>query len=160
MDYTSLIRSQLSSVRNELAESFPHITDEMLGYAPVDGMRTIHGQFAEILSTETTIIKRIRGEERISYPELEDSYLEIKSVAGLIAKLKEIRSQTLEILNSADDAELARPVETSKDFASWLELDQPTVSEMLRFIARHESYHSGQLVSYLWAYGINPYDEN
>ncbi|QYK54309.1 MAG: DinB family protein [Fimbriimonadaceae bacterium] len=160
MDSAALIRAQLSSVRNELAESFPHITDEMLGYAPKGGMRTIHGQFAEILSTETTIIKRIRGEERISYPELEDCFLEIKTVAGLIEKLDEVRKQTLDILNSADERELARPVETSKDFASWLELDQPIVSEMLRFIARHESYHSGQLVSYLWAYGINPYDEN
>jgi len=158
MDSIELIRAQLSSVRNELAEIFPRLSDDMLNYAPADGMRTIHGQFVEILSTETTIIKRINGETRIQYKEIEAGFWKVKTVSGLVKKLNEVREQTLAILNSADEAELARPVETSKDFATWLELDQPIVSEMLRFLARHESYHCGQLVSYLWARGNNPYD--
>lgn len=158
MDSAALIRAQLTSVRKEFAETFPHLTDEILDYAPAEGMRTIHGQIVELLSTESTIASRIKGETRIPYPELEASFWEIKAVGGLVAKLEEVRNQTLEILNSASESELGRAVETSKEFAQWLELDQPTVGEMLRFIARHESYHCGQLVSYLWARGNNPYD--
>ena len=34
----------------------------------------------------------------------------------------------------------------------------PPISEVLRSIATHESYHTGQLITYLWMRGDNPYE--
>jgi uncharacterized damage-inducible protein DinB len=158
MDPRTLIRANLSSVRKELSEVFPHLTDDLLDWAPTDAMRTIQGQLVEIMATEQNAYERLSGLPRRPYEEVEAPFWEIKSVSGLIEKLTEIRNQTLRLLDSIDDGALNAPAETSTDFADWLELHPVPVSEVFRFLARHESYHCGQLVSYLWARGNNPYD--
>jgi uncharacterized damage-inducible protein DinB len=158
MDNQSLIKANLSSVRKELAEVFPRLSDDLLGWAPTEGMRTIHGQFVEIMATELNAYERLRDMPRRPYEEVEAPFWEIKSVSGLIEKLNDIRSQTLQLMDSLDDDAMNAPAETSESFAEWLELKAVPASEVFRFIARHESYHAGQLVAYLWARGDNPYN--
>jgi uncharacterized damage-inducible protein DinB len=158
MTTQNLIASSLLSVRKELEETFPRLTDELLPWAPSEGMRTIHGQFVEILSTEQSITDRIKGGDSVAYRDREKTFWEIHTLAGIIGALNEIRQDTLAILANSSDEELGRIVTVSKDFSSWLELPEVSVSEMLRFLARHESYHAGQLVSYLWMRGDNPYN--
>lgn len=158
MTTTDLIRAQLSSVRKDLAETFPYLTDDMLEYAPAQGMRTIHGQFVEILATEKHSINKISGEQLKPFDETLNEFWEVKTVDGLIKKVKEVRQDTLAYLTSLDEASLAGPAPVSAEFAQWLELETVPISEVFRLIARHESYHTGQLVSYLWARGNNPYD--
>lgn len=154
MTHHDLIRAELASVRSDLAETFSHLSDEFLDWAPAPGMRTVHGQFVEIISTERSVVDRIKGEPRRD-PDEEDAPLWAeKTVAGLIALLEETRADTLRTLESVD---LDQPVEINAGFASYLGLDPVPASELFRFIARHESYHAGQLVSYLWARGSDPY---
>jgi len=153
-----LIRASLSSVRKELAEVFPRLTDDMLPWAPAEGMRTVQGQFVEIISTEVAIVERLQGVPAGAADERDAPLWALKTVDELIAKLNEVRETTLRFLDGLDEEGLGAPAANiSEGFQDWLELKPVPVSELLRFIARHESYHAGQLVSYLWSRGDDPY---
>lgn len=158
MDNRELIRLQLASVRSDLAETFPRLRDDLLDYAPGAGMRTVHGQFVEILATEVSLQIVIAGEPRRDYAEIEQPFLEIRTIAGLIQAADATRARTLELLEGCKDEDLEADVQVSESFASWLGTPREVPrSELFRHIARHESYHAGQLVSYLWARGDDPY---
>ena len=152
-----LIRASLKSTRDELAEVFPHITDDMLDWAPAPGMRTIQGQFVEILGTEISIVEPLLNLPKRAYKDIDAELWRIKSITGLIAKLEEVRNTTLELLTSLDEEGMNAGAVVSPGYASYLGLEFVSVSEMFRLIARHEAYHTGQLVSYLWARGNDPY---
>ena len=160
MNTSMLIRASLNSVRKELAEVYPHLTEEMLGWAPAEGMRTIHGQFVEILGTEADIVSRFQHHTSKTSQEFDAPYWAIMSVEGIIEELNKVRATTLEVLEGFDESDLAAPIEISAGYAAYLELESVPAGELFRFLARHESYHSGQLFSYLWAYGDNPYKWN
>lgn len=157
-DHRSLLIAELDPVRSDLQEVFPRIRDEDLGWAPSLGMRTIHGQFVELIATERGVMGRILGTEA-GDPKEEDAPLWAeKTVAGQISLLNETRDQTLAWIRAASEEELARTIALSEGFREYLRLTEVPASELIRFIARHESYHAGQMVSYLWARGDNPYD--
>lgn len=154
---TDLIRASLNSTRTELAEVFPHLSDEILGSAPAPGMRTFQGQLVEIIGTEISIGEGLMGKPKRAYSEIEQELWELRTVGELTAKLTEVRSSTLLFLSSLTEGQLDATTEVSAGFANYLELESVTIGEMLRFIVRHEAYHTGQLVSYLWARGNDPY---
>lgn len=158
MDDRELIILQLASVRADLAETFPRLSDDLLDYAPGPGMRTVHGQFVEILATEVSLQIVIKGEPRRDYAEIEKPFLEMRSIPALVKAAEDVRAVTLDLIASHSDADLAGTVQVSPGFAEWLGTGTNVPkSELFRHIARHESYHAGQLVSYLWARGDDPY---
>ena len=61
-------------------------------------------------------------------------------------------------MDSLSESELQSPVKFPTDW--WEGLLQPELPmhECFRTIAYHEWYHTGQLVSYLWSRGDDPYD--
>jgi uncharacterized damage-inducible protein DinB len=158
MPLKEMLRTQLHSVRSDLVETYPHLTDEMLPWAPSEGMRTVQGQFVEMISTERAITDRLQGKES-GNPDEEDAPLwAAKTVAELVQLLDETRALTLQLLDQTSEEDLHAQVQVSAGFASYLGLETVTAAALYSFIARHESYHAGQLVSYLWARGDNPYD--
>lgn len=158
MAIKELLRAQLDSVRSDLVETYPHLTDELLPWAPAEGMRTVQGQFVEMISTERAITDRLRGVAS-GNPDEEDAPLwAAKTVADLIALLDQTRALTHQLLDQTAEEELEAKVQVSQGFAGYLQLETVTAAALFSFIARHESYHAGQLVSYLWARGDNPYD--
>ncbi|MBN9501284.1 MAG: hypothetical protein BGO01_07645 [Armatimonadetes bacterium 55-13] len=158
MTHHELLRANLASVRKDLTETFPHLSAELLPWAPMQGMRTVHGQFVEIVSTEFMLVQRMKGSTPQPSGDLDAQLWAISSVDGLIARTEEVRTETLAYLDSLSNRELDEPVtHLSAGFRKYLELDEVPRAELFRFIARHESYHAGQLVSYLWSRGNNPY---
>lgn len=152
-----LLIASLSSTRTELAEVFPHLSDDILEWAPTPGMRTIHGQLVEIIGTEVSIVERLMGGSRRPYKDIEAELSGIRTVSGLIEKLGDVRQTTLAFLASSDEDKLSAEAEVSDDSKKYMELSTVPVGEMIRYIVRHEAYHTGQLVSYLWARGNDPY---
>lgn len=138
-------------------EAIGRLDDSMLAWAPGPGMRTIHGQLVEILMTEVSLTDRIAGRKKRSVKEMEAPFRAAESVEEQRVLLAQVRGETLSLLDSLSDSEMEVPVEVSKGFADWLELETVPAAELFRHIARHESYHAGQLVSYLWARGDDPY---
>lgn len=151
----SLIEAELKSVRAELAESFPHLSDSDLSWAPQKGMRTIQGIFVEIIATELALAAKLRGGSVEPYDAIEKPLWELKTIDSLTAKLSEVRQATLALLASHD---LTEVVEFSPGMKAAFCLEEVPASEVFRYIARHEAYHTGQLFSYLWAKGDNPYE--
>jgi uncharacterized damage-inducible protein DinB len=157
MNQKHLIAASLGSTRTELAEVFPHVSDDILDWAPAPGMRTIKGQFVEIIGTEISIIEQLMGYPKRPYAVIDAELANLAGKSDLIGKLIEVRGQTLKFLDSKSDDQLDEPTTVSGGFLKYLELETVSVAEMLRFLVRHEAYHTGQLVSYLWARGNNPY---
>lgn len=158
MPLKEMLRAQLDSVRSDLAETYPHLSDELLPWAPAEGMRTVQGQFVEMISTERAITTRLQGKESGNPDEEDASLWAAKTVDELVKMLDETRALTLQLLDQTSEEVLNAPVKVSAGFAGYLGLETVTAAALYSFIARHESYHAGQLVSYLWSRGDNPYD--
>ena len=151
MTTSQLLRADLESVRAELNTALNRITDEMLDWAPAEGMRTIKGQIVEIVSTEQSLTHIGSGED------YEAPLNALNTVKKLRAALDSSRAETFALLDGLNKTALTAPVKVSPGFAKYLNLESVNMADVLRFLARHESYHSGQLYSYLWARGDNPY---
>lgn len=150
------IKAALGSVRQELLEALERVTEEMGDYSPSPGMRTIKGQMVEILVTEVDALARITGGPG-SDPSQDDALMALP-VSDLMQQLDSSRASTLAALEEAGDEGLSRELKVSDGFRSYLGLEVVTVGDLFYHIVRHESYHSGQLHSYLWARGDNPYE--
>lgn len=149
------VRAELGSVRAELLEAMDRVEDGFLDWAPSEGMRTVRGQLVEILATEISTLDFVLGRDS-GEPEVVDGRLfGLADVAAYREELERVRAESLEGLSRA---ELEAPVELSAGFREYLGLEVVPAGELFRFLARHESYHTGQLVSYLWTRGLNPYD--
>lgn len=154
MDEKTLIAARFHHVRRDLEEVVGRLNDELLPWAPLEGMRTVAGQLVEIAATEFQVISRLRGEPEISFSEAEDAVGDRTSLAHLVSQLRRAREETLTYLATADLAGRAPiPLEWNESMG----LPEVPIGEVLRSIAEHEAYHTGQLVSYMWSRGDDPY---
>ena len=80
-----------------------------------------------------------------------------KSLAGIKEVLAETRKATVKYLDSLSDQDLEMPVKFPTDWWEGLGLAELPLHEVFRNVAMHEWYHTGQLVSYLWSRGDDPY---
>jgi uncharacterized damage-inducible protein DinB len=159
MSTINKLRASLASVRAELDEAVGRLKQPFYDWAPEVGMRTIHGQLVEIASTEEAMIRRIKGNPAKSFSEVEDPMFAIGDLKAMIQVLANVRTETLKLLDSMSEEDLNLPVSVTEGFAQYMAMDPKsvTVEDMFHMIVRHESYHCGQLVSYLWAHGDDPY---
>ena len=75
---------------------------------------------------------------------------------GLKRALVEVRGGTLAHLETLGEAELAEEVTLPQWYGAYWPKPCPR-GEHFRNVAEHEFYHAGQLISYLWARGDDPY---
>lgn len=147
----------MTTVRRDLDECLERMTPDMLGWAPQKGMRTVAGQLVEIVATEMQLVTLLSEDRWIDDPEA----LAILGGSDDLEKLKtatqEVRERTLGYLNSLSEEELAEEVEFGGGWMGSLGLTAVPRAEVFVNIADHEWYHVGQLTSYLWARGIDPY---
>ncbi|MBI5708611.1 MAG: DinB family protein [Armatimonadetes bacterium] len=152
-----LLKARLALVREDLDEAISRLSDADLDWAPTPGMRTVRGQLIEIGATERQLMTWITDQKKLSYEEAGDFGSRSQTIEGLKQALADTRMQTLEYIDSLTAEELEQPFPFPE---RWFEsLRQPFTprAEALRSLAQHEWYHTGQLVSYLWSRGDNPY---
>jgi uncharacterized damage-inducible protein DinB len=118
-------------------------------------MRTVRGQLLEIANKEKEALKWIRtgtwpDEDPDAFDEPAASLAEIQSVLG------QLRADTYAYIDSLSEGELEQPVFPPQKWWEALGLTECPRSEVLRNIAVHEWYHTGQLVTYFWVRGDNP----
>lgn len=99
----------------------------------------------------------IRNHERIHFFESESFRTSGKTLVGLRSWLGAIRQQPLTYVDSLSDEELATGALVPLRSREAMQYEKRPLIEVLRSIAIHESYHTGQLVSYLWARTDDPY---
>lgn len=151
------LKARLELVRTDLEEVMGRLQESDIPFAPSDGMRTIGGQLAEIAGTERQILAWLRDGKSIPWEESNAFYERGASLAGMREVLGEVRAETLRYLYSLSEEELETPTPMPKGWFESLGADAVPPSEVFRSLAQHEWYHVGQLVSYQWYRGDDPY---
>jgi uncharacterized damage-inducible protein DinB len=149
-----VLEARLGRVRKDLDQAVGRLNQEMMDWAPRDGMRTVAGQLVEIIATEMQLVAEL---ERASVPSDDQvrEWLENwRELETLTKALNEVRAHTLEYLRSLSEFDLEQPIGFSR---SWTGLSTLPRAEVIVSVAAHEWYHVGQLVSYLWFRGDDPY---
>lgn len=152
------LKARLALVRADLDEVVARFDDSLLDWAPRDGMRTVAGQLQEIACTEVQLMTWIRESRLISYQEAMSFDPVPASIADYRTLLAKIRADTMTYMDSLTAEELETPVPFPEKWFEALRLPQVGRSEAFRSLAQHEWYHTGQLVSYAWSRGDDPYD--
>ncbi len=71
--------------------------------------------------------------------------------------LVDVRRGTLEYLDSLTDKQLSEEIPSGEAWFGTMWLPVMPRGEHFRNIAEHEFYHAGQLISYHWCHGDDPY---
>ncbi len=151
-----LLKARFAYVRQDLEEVLAKLRDEDLTWRPADGMPTISDLLLEIANKEMETVEWIR---RGAWPDGEPDAFEASATrAAINDRLASLRVETFAFIDSLTDAQLDEPVFSPERWWEALRLTQCPVAEVLRNIAAHEWYHTGQLVTYLWLRGENPND--
>jgi len=157
MTQKEIIKGRLKNARGWLNEVLPRLTPELLAWAPAEGVRTVAGQLVEIISVEAQLVPALKGGKLLTDEELAGIANEESSLEVLLAALRDVRERTLGCLEGLSEADLAADVTLPQWYgAFWLK--SGPLGEHFRNIAEHEFYHAGQLITYLWVRGDNPYD--
>jgi uncharacterized damage-inducible protein DinB len=152
-----LIKGRLEVVRADLNDALGRLTDADLDWAPTEGMRTVGGQLREIAGTERQLLALLKRGKQLSGEVANDFGEEGKSIEGLRRALTDVRGETLRYLDSLSEEALAGFVPMPEGWFESLNQREVPLAENFRSIAQHEWYHVGQLVSYLWSRGDDPY---
>lgn len=152
-----LLKGRFAIVRKDLDEIISRLADTDLDWAPGPGMRTVRGQLIEIAATERQILTWVRDHRQMPIEEAETFESDTTTLAGLGDALSKVRTDTLAYIDGQSQDELQALQSFPPGWWEALGLAEVPKSEALRSIAAHEWYHTGQLVSYLWARGDNPY---
>ncbi|MEZ5163328.1 MAG: DinB family protein [Fimbriimonadaceae bacterium] len=149
------LKGRLQHTRRDLDEVLDNIGDLSLDYSPSPGMNTIGDLLCELVSTERQFQDEILGKKQEKYSELEKQSKR-ESTSEYRELLHATRAETNRIIDSLTIEELENEVPLKGDW--WQFTSQPTapLHEVIRTISTHEWYHTGQLVTYLWATGNDP----
>lgn len=152
-----LVEARLMTARHDMGQILPRITPDLLDWAPAPGLRTIAGQLVEVAATELQLITLLRDGRWIDDDAAAAIIGDCNNLDTLHQALRTFWEQTLAFLHSLTPEQLAEEVEFK---AGWFgSLGLPTVprAEVFINVADHEWYHWGQLTTYLWIRGDDPY---
>jgi uncharacterized damage-inducible protein DinB len=151
-----VLKARFNMVRQDFDAVVARLTDADLPYTPAEGMRSVAGQLIEIANKEKETIGWLRtGVWPDGEPDAFDAETaDLKTIRGV---MEDLRKDTFAYIDSFSEVELEEAVANPEGW--WEGLRQPECprSEVLRNIAAHEWYHTGQLVTYLWLRGDDPY---
>lgn len=153
-----LLKARFHLVRRDLEPIVSRLSPDLLDWAPAPGMRTLGGQIVEIVATEIQLVELLRNDRQLSDPEAAALIGDTTNLEVLRGALLTVRRQTLEVLDSLTPEQLAEEIPFEGGWFASLMLPEVPRAEIFLNIADHEWYHVGQLTSYLWARGENPYD--
>lgn len=151
------LKNRLAIVRADLDQVISRLDDSLLDWAPREGMRTVKGQLLEIAGTERQLMEWIQQEREMPYQEAMDFGARSNTLTGLVSVLADVRTGTLAYLDSLTVDQLTTPRPFPHGWFESLRMDAVPLEEPIRSLAQHEWYHVGQLVSYLWSRGDDPY---
>jgi len=150
-----LLKARFISVRQDFYQSLSRLTDDDLPWKPAEGMRTVAELLLEIADKDREVVIWLKtGTWPDDDPPSFDP--ETANLAEIRAQLDTIRQTTFAYIDSMTEEELEMPIHPPEKWWETLRLTECPRSEVLRNIAAHEWYHTGQLVIYLWMRGDNP----
>jgi uncharacterized damage-inducible protein DinB len=141
------LKARLQWVRHDFDEVLEKLTDADLPWRPTDDMLTVAGLLIEMANKEKELIAWLQsGEWSEKDP---DAFEETATLAEMRSVLATLREQTLGYIDSFDEAGLEELVPCPERWWEALGLEASPRSEIVRNLAAHERYHTGQLIVYL-----------
>jgi uncharacterized damage-inducible protein DinB len=138
-------------VRQDFDEVLEKLTNTDLAMRPIDGMPSISGLLVEMANKEKELIAWLQSGE---WPDADpDAFEESATLAEVRSVFATLREETLRYIDSFDEAGLEELVPSPEKWWEALRLEACPRSEILRNLAAHEWYHTGQLIVYLQALG-------
>ncbi len=145
---------ELNGTRKELIEESKRFKPEEFDWAPRPGMKSCKGMLDEIARMEKVCVSYVTTQSR---PEWDKAVaFEGNDLQAYLSALEKVRVETTQYLNACTEEKLQTPIPMPE---AWQTYFGKTVEpeEMLRWVTRHEYYHLGQLITYRWILGDNPY---
>ena len=140
------LKARLRYVRQDFDAVLEQLTDADLPWHPADDMPSIAGLLIEIANKEKELIAWLQSGE---WPDDDpDAFDEAATLAEMRSVLEALREQTLRYIDSFDEAGLEEIVPCPEQWWEALRLEACPRSEILRNVAMHEWYHTGQLIVY------------
>lgn len=152
-----LLKARFACARQDLESVLDKLDDSDLPWLPREGMRTIAGQLLEIANKEKETLGWVQTG---TWPDDEPDAFEIQSATleDIRATLAMLRQETYAYIDSLSSPQLEQIIPNPDHWNEALRITDCPLSEVLRSIATHELYHTGQLIIYLWMRGDNPYE--
>ena len=151
------LKARFTCARQDLEGVFARLGDSDLPWSPREGMRTIADQLLEIANKEKETLGWIQtGVWPDDGPDAFD--MNSATLEEIKAVMAALRVETYRYMDSLSDAELEQPIPNPNRWLEALRIANCPLSEVLRSIATHETYHTAQLITYLWLRGDNPND--
>jgi uncharacterized damage-inducible protein DinB len=148
------LKARLLSVRQDFDAVLEKLTDADLSWRPADYMPSIAGLLIEIANKEKELIVWLQS--GVWPDDDSDAFDERATLAEMRLVLATLRKETLRYIDSFDEAGLEEQVPCPEQWWEALRLDACPRSEILRNLAAHEWYHTGQLIVYQSLRGLNP----
>jgi uncharacterized damage-inducible protein DinB len=137
-------------VRQDFDEVLDELTDADLPRRPIDDLPSVAGLLVEMANKEKELVAWLREGE---WPDEDpDAFDETTTLAEMRSVFARLREETLRYIDSYDEAGLEELVECPEKWWEALRLEACPRSEILRNLAAHEWYHTGQLIVYLHAW--------
>jgi len=148
------LKARLLYVRQDFDAVLENFTDADLPWRPVEEMPSIAALLIEIANKEKELIAWLQSGE---WPDDDpDAFDETATLAEMRLVLEALRKETLRYIDSFDEAGLEEIVPCPEEWWEALRLEACPRSEILRNVASHEWYHTGQLIVYQSMRGLNP----
>jgi uncharacterized damage-inducible protein DinB len=150
-----ILKARFAVVRQDFDGVLTQLNDQDLDWRPADGMPKVRDLLLEIADKEREVILWI---ERGEWPDGDPPTFtpEHATLNEIKTAVQSLRAATYTFIDSKSEADLERLVSNPEGWWEALRIKQCPVSEILRNIAVHEWYHTGQLATYLWLMGRNP----
>ena len=125
------------------------MTDEDLALRPIGDLPSVAELLVEMANKEKELVAWLRSGD---WPEDDpDAFEESATLAEIRSVFAHLREDTLAYIDSFDEAGLEELVPCPDRWWEALRLEACPRSEILRNIASHEWYHTGQLIVYMRA---------
>jgi len=148
---------ELEEIRDELSAIMDKFSREEFAWAPRPDMKSPQALLREIGIMEKLCVALASGGELLDW----ETAIEWQGddVGTHMQDLKEVREDTIQFLESTSPETLVVPVAVPSQWQQYFREAEVEPEELIRWVARHEYYHLGQLVTYSWLLGNNPYKE-
>ena len=155
------LQGDLDEIRAQLLEIVQALTPEELDWSPRPDlkMKSFKQQLQEIGTMEKLTAHMAQHQEVLDWNTVWQS-LDKPDIAALLSDLAAIRAETLAYLDACTEERLQTPIPLDAEWQGYFHAPAVEPEELLRWIARHEYYHLGQLIAYQWQRDRLPADSD
>nr|CAA9266267.1 hypothetical protein AVDCRST_MAG63-2749 [uncultured Armatimonadetes bacterium] len=142
------LRHDLDEIRAELVQAVNELTPGGFDWAPRPDMRSCKQLLQEVGAMEALSRRWVTHRELPDW-EATSQALGGEDAPSTLSALEGVRSETLEYLDRCTEEQLETPIPIPEEWRQYFEgTSEIEPEELLRWVARHEYYHVGQLNTY------------